>query len=265
MNKCRGKKPDLLAYVGGEMSDRDREDIRRHIEACPACADEVRELERLLEGADSLGREMRQVLAGIDWDAQAEKVVSAVWDRGPRPLGKPRGVRPWLPALPFGPVLAGLLIGILVGAAAMFFVLRDGTLRKTPAEAFFASGEFLSRVDQEIARRETLDYLEKSQYVLLELAQTQTESGECRLSEAATLKTRELLSKKKYLNPQLEKARMAKAKAICDQIEILFYELAQISESLTPAQCRGIQNLIEERNILLKIKLLKKELQESEV
>ena len=58
---------------------------------------------------------------------------------------------------------------------------------------------------------------------------------------------------------------MAKAKEICDQIEMLFYELAQVSEGLTPAQCRGIQNMIEEKNILLKIKLLKKELQESEV
>ena len=101
--------------------------------------------------------------------------------------------------------------------------------------------------------------------MLLELAQTQTESGDCRLTEAAARKTRELLSKKKYLNPQLEKARMAKAKAICDQIELLFYELAQVSEHLTPVQCRGIQNMIEDKNILLKIKLLKKELQESEV
>ena len=265
MTKCQSKKRDLLAYLGGEMSDREREDIRRHIEACPACADEVRELERIMEGADSLGREMRAALAGIDWNVQAEKIVAAVWAKGRRPLGELRPARPWLSALRFRPVLAGLLLGILVGAAAMFLVLRKGTLRKPPAEAFFASSDFLSRLDQEIARRATLDYLEKSQYVLLELAQTQTESGECRLTEAAARETRELLSKKKYLNPQLEKARMAKAKAICDQIEMLFYELAQVSQNLTPAQCRGIQNLIEERNILLKIKLLKRELQESEV
>jgi hypothetical protein len=162
-------------------------------------------------------------------------------------------------------VLAGLLLGILVGAAAMFMVYRSGALEKASPQTFFASNEFLGRVDQEIARRETLDYLEKSQYVLLELSQTQTESGDCRLTEAAARETRELLSKKKYLNPQLEKARMSKAKTICDQIELLFYELAQVSENLTPAQCRGIQNMIEEKNILLKIKLLKKELQESEV
>jgi len=247
------------------MSVSDREDIRRHIETCPDCAAEVRTLERLMESADSLGQDMKAALAGIDWDAQAEKIVSAVWNEKVRPQREPRRERIWLFTPRFKPVFAGLLLGIMVGAAAMFIISRSGALKKPPAEAFFASGEFLGRIDQEMARRETLDYLEKSQYVLLELAQTQTERGDCRLTEAAARETRELLSKKKYLNPQLEKARMAKAKAICDQIELLFYELAQVSESLTPAQCRGIQNMIEERNILLKIKLLKKELQESEV
>jgi len=265
MNKCRRGRGDLVAYLGGEMSDRDREDTRHHIETCPACADEVRTIERLLEGADSLGQNMKEALAGIDWDAQAEKIVSAVWKENTRAQIEPKQERMWLFGPRFRPVLAGLLLGILVGAAAMFITYRSGVFRKPPAEAFFASREFLGRVDQEMARRETLDYLEKSQYVLLELAQTQTEGGDCRLTEAAARETRELLSKKKYLNPQLEKARMAKAKAICDQIELLFYELAQVSEGLTPVQCRGIQDMIEEKDILLKIKLLKKELQESEV
>jgi len=247
------------------MSERDREDIRRHIETCSDCAAEGRALERLLESADSLGQDMKAALAGIDWDVQAEKIVAAVWEEKARPQRETRRERRWLFRPWFKPVLAGLLLGIMVGASAMFVVYRSGMLEKPPAEAFFANNEFLGRIDQEIARRETLDYLEKSQYVLLELAQTQTESGDCRLTEAAARETRELLSKKRYLNPQLEKARMAKAKAICDQIEILFYELAQVSENLTPAQCRGIQNMIEEKNILLKIKLLKKELQESEV
>jgi hypothetical protein len=247
------------------MSQSDREEFRRHIETCRDCADEIPALEKFLESADSLGREMQAALRGIDWDAQAEKITAAVWDGKARPKREPRPERTWLPAFRFKPVLAGLLLGILVGAAAMFMVYRSGVWTKPPAEAFYASSESLGRIDQEIARRETLDYLEKSQYVLLELAQTQTETGECHLTEAAARETRELLSKKKYLNPQLEKAQMAKAKAICDQIEILFYELAQVSDNLTPAQCRGIQNMIEEKNILLKIKLLKKELQESEV
>jgi hypothetical protein len=247
------------------MSERDRENVKRHLDTCPDCAKEFKALERILESADSLGQEMRSVLAGVDWDVQAEKIVTAVWDEKRLPRRKQRQVRLWTFVPRLKPVLAGLLIGIMVGGAGMFVAYRGGLFEKPKGEALFASREFLDRVDQEMARRETLNYLDKSQYVLLELAQTQTGSGDCRLTDAATRETKELLARKKYLNPQLEKVRMAKAKEVCDQIEMLFYELAQVSESLTPAQCRGIQNMVEEKNILLKIKLLKKELQESEV
>jgi hypothetical protein len=168
-------------------------------------------------------------------------------------------------ALRFRPVLAGLLLGVIVGALATFFVFRGSLSRNTAGLEFFASQEFLDRADIEIARRETVAYLEKSQYVLLELAQPAADSGPFRLSEAAAQRTRELLSKKNFLNPQLERVQMAKAKDLCDQIEMLFYEFSQVSESLTDEQRREIQGLIEQKNLLLKIKLLKKELQESEV
>jgi len=72
---------------------------------------------------------------------------------------------------------------------------------------------------------------------------------------------RELLSKKKYLNRELDKFQMAKAKAVCDQIEMLFLELAQISGNLPEAELAKIRDLVEERQLFLKINLVKKELQ----
>ena len=247
------------------MSQLELEDIKRQIDASTDFAEEFKALGKVVESVDAVGREMQSVLAGIDWDVQAEKITTSVWDAQPAPRREPKRGWGWTAGLRLRPVLAGLLLGIMVGGVGMFVAYREGLFEKPQGEALFASREFLDRVDQEIARRETLSYLDMSQYVLLELSQTQTESGNCRLTDAAARETKELLTKKKYLNPQLEKARMAKAKEICDQIEMLFYELAQVSEGLTPAQCRGIQNMIEEKNILLKIKLLKKELQESEV
>jgi hypothetical protein len=58
---------------------------------------------------------------------------------------------------------------------------------------------------------------------------------------------------------------MAKAKEICDQIEFLFFELTQVSGQLSEGDLQNIQNLIEEKQLLLKIKLLKKDLEEREV
>jgi len=58
---------------------------------------------------------------------------------------------------------------------------------------------------------------------------------------------------------------MAKAKVLCDQIEQLFLDLSQISQELSAAELAKLQMLIQERKLVMKIKLVKKELQESEV
>ena len=54
---------------------------------------------------------------------------------------------------------------------------------------------------------------------------------------------------------------MSKAKAICDQIELLFRELAQVSDELPAAELGRLRGFVEERQLLLKINLVKKELQ----
>jgi hypothetical protein len=265
MNKCRRNRENLLAFLSGELSETEKEKVSRHLETCPRCGREIREIRETLRIADSLNPKLEKVQAVVDWEAQADKIVAAVWKEEGLPRPVPNRERSWLLAPRLRPVLAGLLAGIMIGGLAMFMIFRESISPKRGGEKLFASGEFLDRVDVEIARRETLDYLDKSQYVLLELTQASSDSGRFRLSEAAARETRELLSKKKLLNPQLEKVRMAKAKAICDQIEFLFYELAQVSEDLSQAQRQEIQGMIEEKNLLLKIKLLRKELQESEV
>jgi len=58
---------------------------------------------------------------------------------------------------------------------------------------------------------------------------------------------------------------MVKAKAICDQIEMLFIELTRISSALSTEELESFRAFIEDRQLLLKINLIKKELKQSEV
>jgi hypothetical protein len=255
----------LVAFLCGELDAIEEEKVRRHLQACSLCGQELTELQQALRSADSLNPEMEKVIGSVNWEALSEKIVHSVSVEGARPERLAWRERFRLLAPKFKPVFAGVLLGVLVGALAMYFLFRGSPLRRNGGEKFFASGEFLDRIDIEIARRETLDYLEKSQYVLLEFARADTGKGKFEPRGLAAQQARELLEKKKFLNPQLEKVRMAKAKEICDQIELLFYELSQISESLRDEKRQEIQNMIEEKNLLLKIKILRKELQESEV
>jgi hypothetical protein len=232
------------------------------IKTDPAGRAEAAALERLLTETAAVRSEIRRAADSVDWDAlpgliadraMADDIRAAIQAPAPSPLA-------WLASFRLKPVLAGLAAGLVVGAAAMYLALKAPGGRAGRDDAYFASGEFLDRAELEMARRNTVDYLEKSQYMLLDVFES-AEQGTGVSAALRSERARDLLQKKKYLNAQLERFQMAKAKAICDQIEMLFLELAQIDSELPAAELGRIRGFVEERQLLLKINLVKKELQ----
>jgi hypothetical protein len=259
MKKCASIRSDLVAFLSGELGESARNEVQNHLENCSACRRELAGFERVLLEAQAFEPEIERVMGSVDWEAQADDIASAV--RAARGGRREERGRPRFPLFrpAFRPVLAGAVLGLVVGALATFVILKGSFVQRRGGERYLASAQFLDRVDLEIARRETLDYLDKSQSLLLDIVGSGAGAG--RAAEEA----RELLAKKKYLNVELNKAQMAKAKAICDQIELLFYQLADVTGGLTDADRAELRSLIEEKDIFLKIRLLKRELQESEV
>jgi hypothetical protein len=262
MKKCALNRNDWTAFLSGNLEEGRRRTMAEHLEKCPDCRAEADEMRRVLEKTEAVKAEIRQAVASVNWEA----LPAVIADRVLADAGKPERAsragwfRAWAFPLRMKPALAGLTAGLVVGAAAMYFALRAPGPRPGPGTEYFASGEFLDRAELEMARRNTLDYLEKSQYVLLDVFESAGEGGGTS-GPLRSEQTRDLLSKKKYLNAQLERFQMAKAKAICDQIEMLFLELAQISEELSAAEFGRIRGFVEERQLLLKINLVKKELE----
>lgn len=220
------------------------------------------ELDFFLKETEAVRAEIRAAAGSVDWD----ELPAIIADRAL--AGAPRTGRvPWAARLREGlapllmrPVLAGLLGGLVLGAAAMYLALKAPGGRPGAGGAYYASGEFLDRAELEMARRSTLDYLEKSQYMLLDVFESADE-GPVVPALVRTERARDLLQRKKYLNAQLERLQMAKAKALCDQIEALFLELAQTDGDLAAAELGRIRGYVEDRKLLLKINLIKKELE----
>jgi len=250
---------DLLSEDAGEGR---RRAMDEHLEKHPGCRAEADAVERLLKETKAVRTEIRQAAASVDWDALPGVIADRAFAAEGKAVRRAPAARPWnwLAALRMKPALAGLAAGLVVGAAAMYLALRAPGPGAGRDSGYYASGEFLDRAELEMARRNTLDYLEKSQYVLLDIFES---AGAGKVTPAAfsSGQARDLLSRKKYLNAQLERFQMAKAKAICDQIELLFRDLSEISEEMSAVELQRIRDFVEERQLLLKINLVRKELE----
>jgi len=255
-------KVDWADLLSGDAGEGRRRAMDEHLEKHLESRAEAEAIERLLRETEAVRSEIRQAAASVNWDALPTVIADRALVAGDKAARQAPDSRswPWLAAFRMKPVLAGLAAGLVVGAAAMYLALRTPGVRDGRDNAYYASGEFLDRAELEMARRNTVDYLEKSQYVLLDVFESAGE-GPVVPASVRSERARDLLQKKQYLNGQLERFQMAKAKAICDQIEMLFRELAQIDDELPAAELGRIRGYVEERQLFLKINLVKKELQ----
>jgi hypothetical protein len=265
MNDCRTTQRDLADYLSGETDRAGRERIASHLATCPECREQAAGMRKVLEASALVKDELDQAVASVDWEVLPGQIADYVLSRESRlPRVSPAGrFRNWIVRAPLKPAYAGLGLGLVLGILGTWLVLQKPAAVGERAEGYFASPQFLERAEVEVARRETVDYLERSRFVLLDFVQNTGETGSERNALTGE-RARELLTRKKYINSHLEGGRMAAAKAICDQIEILFLELSQITRDMPDSELSKIQDTIRESRLLFKINLAKKEL-ESEV
>lgn len=268
MNACKKTTRNMVAFLGDELKEKEKSRLESHLETCSHCREELRQLEEVFRAADSLTEDMENAVASVDWDVLPARVAAgfAGAKKERREATRHEGFWPFLFQPKFRLVFAGLLSGLVIGSLVTYVAFRTQFFKGSENGGIVVPQGFYDKMELEMARRETLDYLQGSEFLLLDFIQSSPQkSVEFWQSDFASQKTKDLLSKKKYIDPQLEKFQLAKAKAICDQIELLFFELMQMSERLSGDELKKVQNLIEERQILLKIKLVRKELQQGEV
>ncbi len=244
--------------------------VKEHLAMCDECRHEFKDVQKILAGAEAVREEMDKAMASVDWDALSERIADAAWEGARSTPARQRSrerSRFWgaLAQPRLRPVFAGVLGGLLIGSLATSVLLKRGPAPLPKAGSYAASGEFIDRVERQMAKRETIDYLEKSEYVILDLVQSPVERTASGAPPAFSERIKSLISQKRYFNTRLGDAGMAKAREICDQIEMLFLELSQISDSATTEEAAKIQKFVEDKQLLLKIRLLKKELQENGV
>jgi len=265
MKTCRRFREHLVSGLEGTASPEVRDGWKEHLTMCLDCRKQWEEAESILRGAAALKDDVRKAMDTLDWDALPGRIADRAMARPEERPARER-VRMSLPAFGWKPVFAGVLGGLLVGASVMYFALRAPNPAGPAVLGIHASGEFIDRAELSMAKRETIDYLEKSQALLLDFVQaTPEEAGRILNDESSVRRTTDLLSKKRLVDAHLDDVTMAKARKICDQIERLFVELGQISREISAEEAARIQRYVEDKNLLLRIKLLRGELAENEV
>lgn len=204
--------------------------------------------------------DIKDEIEKIDWNKSAEDIVrkaensEIVHHKSENRLSNIMQSAPY--KLGFAAVSA-LAIGFI-----LFTFLENRNIDN--AESIVRS-DSMDRIETTLAKNETVEYLKQSSIVLSSVANMpESDLNPAALKQNAD-QARNLLLKKKYINQNLSNYKLVKAQSVCNQVEYLLYDISQLDNKTDQEQVEIIRSFIEDKKIMLKIKLVQSELTNKEV
>jgi hypothetical protein len=265
----------LNDFLERELSPADYVEVSRHVDACPGCALVVAELQQIMRAAASLepmtppAHVWGQIESRLGATAAATPGGQSAEDEGQRAEGRGqraegRGWAPW--RTQWGPAWA------LATAALVIVAFLTGRLvehRARPAVSAAAGGARAAQtVDTAAAatvRERVLlvavgDHLERSQMVLVELANAHTRDALDISAERQSAD--ELLASNRLYRQTAAQLGENRVADLLDDLERVLVEVANGPSEVSMQELAAIQQRIEAQGILFKVKIIGSDIRE---
>ena len=238
------REEQLNDYVDGALGPADQVGVARHLEQCAACALLVAQLQHIVRDARSL--------RPMDPPAQVWERIQAAAQNPGLNARTSSSFAVWALA-----TAAAVMMAFLAGRVIEQRHQRQGAA-ETQAQAVTQDGvddvDSVSNVRERVLLMAVGDHLERSQMVLVELANAQT-LGQLDISTERQAADELLASNRLYRQTavQLGQANVA---GVLDELERVLVEVARGPSQVSMAQLAEIQQRIEAQGILFKMRIV---------
>jgi putative zinc finger protein len=240
----------LLAF--DSLEGEERAATERHAASCERCRRELADLRALREAL--LADPVRTAEPGLPLPAMVARVQGRIEEALAR--------RPAAWARPLGMSLA-VAAALALAFVAPRFLSRNDPIRPEAAEAPVVSAEALSRLERNVAREQTARYLNEAGDVLVAMAAAPTDCD--RPNERvdvgqASARSRELLARRALLLDSAPQA-VASVGPVLDDVELALREVASLESCVRRKDVERLQQDVERRQLLMRIRLMTRELE----
>jgi hypothetical protein len=227
---------ELVLHYYGELPTGDEGRVTTHLTSCASCHDNLRQLQRVLAVVDE------SALAGPELPEHFERIV---WAKLEPNLQRTRGGwASWFLLSP-GRLAWMATVVLLVGAAFM-----AGRLLPRSPDGAASAGDLRER----ILLVDLGDHLDRSQMVLVELVSADDETA-VDISGERTRAEQLVTANRLYRQTALATGDSAIVDLL-DELERVLVDLAASPEELSPDRLKEVQQRIESRSLLFKVRVV---------
>jgi hypothetical protein len=233
---------ELVLHYYGELTGREESTAASHLAACRTCHESLRRLQRVLAVVDE------SALAGPELPEHFERTV---WARIEPNLQQPR--RGWFTWLAWSPRHAAVVAAVVLLVGAAFFA---GRLTPRPNDATAVADNLRER----ILLIDLGDHLDRSQMVLVELVSANDE-GEVDISDERA-RAEQLVTANRLYRQTAAATGDSRIVDLLDELERVLVDLAASPEQLSQARLAEVQQRIQARSLLFKVRVVSADVRE---
>lgn len=260
MKTCKDIKNALIDYSTGDISSENKQRVEKHLKVCEHCSAEQRHYLQIFDNAQFVNKESEALLKTIDWGRNAQEISRNIRSgkaRSSRAFTLTFNILNWKALAPI--TAAVLLLGIWFGY--LLFHSYPGVMNfpEKSAQQQFS----LSRLEAALAQKEVSGYFQEAQLVVTDLMRQCDVNGDTFHQDQLNRKrVKLLLNRSKYFSQDLENPRLLSSRSLLKKIEWLLYEILTLDDTISCRQLQQLQDYIRQERLLLKIRLIKKDVTE---
>jgi hypothetical protein len=230
---------ELVAYIFGDSSQ--NATIATHVDACPQCSAEIVKLRAVLNAINE------ETLPVPERAHYGDQVWASVRPR----LNEPEreGFVAWL--RPQRLALAGGLLALLIVA----FVGGRMTKPVPSSTSTVATNQPDANKPERFARAAVAEHLERSQMMLIELANADASTDALDLSAEQT-RARDLLEANRLIRQNAKRGGDPAVSSVLDELERVLLEIANSPSDLSRQRLAELQQQIQDQGILFKVRVV---------
>ena len=232
----------LVAHHYGDAGARERAAAEQHLAGCAECAGRLAGLRAFLHA-----------VTAPEAPARDEAYGSEVWDRIRAHIAQEQPEpRRWFGSFPAQRWALGGAVAALIVAA---FLLGRFVQPKGPTDTATAPKPAPVEVRERVLLVALSDHLEKSQMVLIELANAPTQGGPVDIS-AEQRRAEQLVDSSRLYRQTAQAVGDASTAKLLDELERTLLDIAHSPSQLEGPELKRIQQRIEARGLIFKVRVV---------
>jgi hypothetical protein len=254
------KREKLIEALSIEQQD----SLKKGNTAFPGNGDSIgqnlSELKKVQDYLYQIKDDIHNEASQINWEKYALEIIRKAKIKDVSSKSTTKEFSNWFFKAPYKLGFAAVSI-IAFGLIFLFLMKRNDPMNEQP----IIQANSVENMENTLAKNETVEYLRQSGIVLSSVANMPTRGFNNDALKQNADQAKSLLLKKKYINRNLNNYELSNAQSICNQVEYLLYDISQLKNSSDTDSLNSLKTIIQDKKIMLKIKLVQSEITNKEV